>query len=199
MNEIGTIDYKLYGIGKRHSSVRFDDLKITHADQRAVFDKVKIYADNLVENYKAGRGLVMLGNVDTGKTQLASLIIKKAVDMQNGYSRLTTEIDLLDDIARADNFANHITQKEIVQKWVDYKFLAIDDIGVEGLTDKQRARLYAVINGRYAEGRPTIVSSNLDRKNLEKHLGKRNYSRLTSRTASDVLIFGWKEHSEVQS
>lgn len=63
--------------------------------------------------------------------------------------------------------------------------LALDDLGSFRINDWTRELLLPVIDARWSQGRPTIVTSNLD--DLDDKLGERITSRLAHRATVVVL------------
>lgn len=118
-----------------------------------------------------GRNLVLLGPVGVGKTHAAVAACRPAHD--RGLSvRFAPVIELLD--ALRPSSPDEVSLGEIV----DIDRLIIDDLGTQRDTDWTAERLDAVINRRWLEGRPTVVTTNLDPDTLADRLGERTYSRL---------------------
>lgn len=116
--------------------------------------------------------LVLLGAVGVGKTHGA---LAAAHDrFMRGHQVLFAPIgELLDwlDWRRPDS-AIHMA--DLCQ--VD--LLIVDDLGTERSNEWTGERLYLVVNRRWLDGRPTIVTSNLNPDQLGEALGERTWSRL---------------------
>ena len=114
--------------------------------------------------------VLLLGAVGTGKTHTACAMAKQAWDSGLSVSFLPV-VELLDQL-RPDGV------KDALSRVVKVDVLVLDDLGGERPTEWTGERLYAVINRRWLEERPTIVTSNLSPDGLEKAVGPRVWSRL---------------------
>ena len=66
-------------IPARYRGVSFDRSPVTEIDPRVVRE-VRLYVDRIDERLAEGRGLWFMGDVGTGKTTLAMLVSKAALD-----------------------------------------------------------------------------------------------------------------------
>lgn len=123
------------------------------------------------------RNLVLLGAVGVGKTHAAAAAAHLAV-MDGWRARFYPVVDLLDAL-RPGSEGEGATVLENC-KAVD--LLVLDDLGAERPTDWTAERLYALVNRRWLEQRPTIVTSNLSAQGgkgpFVDAVGTRMYSRL---------------------
>lgn len=72
----------------------------------------------------------------------------------------------------------------------DLEVLVLDDLGSERPTEWTAERLYALVNRRWLEERPTICTSNLSPTELEKSVGDRVFSRLVGNGSVGVKLSG---------
>jgi DNA replication protein DnaC len=124
--------------------------------------------------------LVLLGPVGTGKTG-TSLAACKEAQMERGEGVLFLPVAELLDRLRPGGPEHELDRLCVAPR------LIIDDLGSEKPTDWTAERLGVVINRRWLEERPTIVTSNLpptsssanfDGVSLEDVVGERTFSRL---------------------
>lgn len=76
--------------------------------------------------------------------------------------------------------------------------LLIDDVGAEKLTEWAAATLDKLLDVRWQESRPTVVTSNLTADALAEHVGARAWSRLTGNGSLVLRLTGAdlrREHS----
>jgi len=139
--------------------------------------KVKGWADS-----PAGRNLVLVGTVGSGKTWLACAAARPRF-MAGDDLAFMPIVELLDALRPGgpDN---------AMEEACGVDLLIIDDLGTEKPTEWTAERLYAVVNRRWMEERPTIVTSNLDPEELETAVGARMYSRLVGSDAVTVRLTG---------
>ena len=124
--------------------------------QNPLMDKARAYVENWKEAYKNNTGLLLFGDVGTGKSFFAGCIANALLDrdvpvlMTNFptiLSRLTgmfpeERIDYIDSIGR-------------------YDLLILDDLGVERNTSYAMEQMFQVVDRRYRSCKPLIVTTNL--------------------------------------
>lgn len=134
------------------------------------------------------QGLYLTGPVGTGKTHtawsalaawcLAADIAPRGETTGCWDTRIrptvifTRLVDLLDDLRPGDEVRQRVRDCQMAD------LLAIDDIGAEKPSEWTQERLYSVIDHRYANCLPLIVTSNLPPKGLAAQAGDRTASRL---------------------
>ena len=127
--------------------------------------------------------LVLSGSVGTGKTHLAKSIA--ASQLQYGRQCfVSTWPDLL-DLLRAGYQKD---AKDNMQQRLDWikqvELLVIDDLGVEARTDWGLEQLYRVVNWRYDNNKPLVLTTNLSTEQLTR-LEARVASRLSEGAQTD--------------
>jgi DNA replication protein DnaC len=136
--------------------------------------ELRSFVREIDANLDAGRGLWLTGGFGTGKTALAMIVSKAAIDRGRSvaiYScpRLLGVIrDSIDDGA-VIGFLDKLTAADL---------LHIDDLGAEHRTEWVLEQLYSIINARYQEQRSTLITSNLGCDELAEEIGERIVSRL---------------------
>ena len=139
-----------------------------------ISDAMQNYVKNFTEFKKDGKGLLLYGNVGTGKTYLAACIANALIE--EGYSVLMT------DFARLTNKIQGMFEGK--QEYIDglnkYTLLIIDDLGIERKTEFMQELVYNVINSRYKSGLPFIITTNLTADELKKPQDV-GYSRIYDR------------------
>lgn len=127
-------------------------------DDRAnerVTNAMQKYVDNFAEFRKQGKGLLLYGNVGTGKTYAACEVANALID--KGYPALVT------NFARLTNTIQGMYEGK--QKYIDslnqFDLLVIDDLGVERKSEFMQEMVYNIIDSRYRAGLPLIVTTNL--------------------------------------
>ena len=99
-------------------------------------------------------GLVLWGDVGTGKTFFAACIANALVE-QNVSVKMTNFSTILNDLfAESD-------KNKYLDRLNDHNLLIIDDLGIERGTEYALEQVYNVIDTRYKSGKPLIVTTNL--------------------------------------
>jgi DNA replication protein DnaC len=163
-------------IPRRYRDVSFDRPPVTEIERRVVA-VTRHYTDTIAEQLEAGRGLWFMGPVGTGKTTLAMLVSKAALEAGRSvavYSlpRLLNEIR---DTHRAER--SHI---DLLDRLTAVDLLHLDDVGAERTNEWVLEELYSIVNARYEEQRSIVITTNiLDREALCEQITERTVSRLT--------------------
>jgi DNA replication protein DnaC len=146
--------------------------------KRIVLEAVRAYIDDLDAKIAAGRGLWLEGDVGTGKTTLAMLVSKKAIEA--GHSVAIYSLPrLLARIRRTyDGDAGQLSYLQFFERLTSVDLLHIDDLGAEKRSDWVLEQLYAIVDERYATNRSIIVTTNMEVSELEEQIGRRTVSRL---------------------
>jgi len=180
-------------IPPRYRGVSFDrppvsDMAHDLATKAAVAE-VRRYIEQLDERLGEGRGLWLFGDTGTGKTTLAMLVSKAALEA--GHSVAIYSLPkLLARIRRTyDSEPGGDSYLAFFERLTSVDLLHIDDLGAEKRSDWVLEQLYALINERYESQRSVIVTTNLPEAELEGQIGARTVSRL-SEICDGVPLFG---------
>ena len=173
-------------IPRRYRDVAFERPPVIEMD-RDVVRATRDFTDSIDEQLGAGRGLWIMGPVGTGKTTLAMLVSKAALEAGRSvaiYSlpRLLNEIR---DIHRAER--SHI---DLLDRLTAVDLLHVDDVGAERTNEWVLEELYSIVNSRYEEQRSIVITTNIDDHDaLCEQIGARTVSRLTE-MCQEMLLSG---------
>jgi DNA replication protein DnaC len=173
-------------IPAKYRGASFDRPPVTDMDATVV-DDIRGYIEDIDANLEAGRGLWLTGDVGTGKTTLAMLVSKAA--LEGGYSVAIYSLPrLLARIRRTyDADAGEQSYLEFFERLTAVDLLHLDDLGVEKRTDWVLEQLYALVDERYESQRAMVVTTNLDEPDLRQQIGERTVSRLMEICGHNVL------------
>jgi len=171
-------------IPKRYRAISFEHSDVIDIERRCPTQvrEIRAFAGNISANLDAGHGLWLTGSFGTGKTALAMIVSKAAIDAGRTvaiYScpRLLSVIrESIDPPSRGGSPGGGVL--DFLDRLAAADLLHIDDLGAEHRTDWVLEQLYTIINARYEDERSTIVTSNLGRDELAAQLGERTVSRL---------------------
>jgi DNA replication protein DnaC len=164
------------GLGKRFAQRKFETFKPTPETQGA-FDACVAFCDNFTEDSK---GLRLVGSYGCGKTHLTASIIHRLAEQGIGGVFVVVP-ELLRAIRRGYNQQNDDSDR-LVKLTEEAPLLVLDDLGAEKPSDWVREQLYVIINRRYENMLPTIVTSNCTTQELVERVGQRTVSRLIEMT-----------------
>jgi DNA replication protein DnaC len=175
-------------IPPKFRGVSFDRPPVTQMDAFVV-KRVRDYCEHLVQNLDDGRGMWFFGSSGTGKTSLAMLISRTA--LESGRSVAIYSLPkLLSRIRQTyDAEIGEQSYAQFFERLASVDLLHLDDLGVEKQTEWVLEQLYALINERYERQRSLIVTSNLEDDELETQLGTRVVSRLVEICGDPVLLY----------
>ena len=154
---------------------------------RGAVDEIRRYLGDLEANLVAGRGVWLYGDPGTGKTTLAMLVSKIA--LEQGHSVAIYSLPkLLARIRRTyDSEPGGDSYLSFFERLTSVDLLHIDDLGAEKRSDWVLEQLYALVNERYESQRSILVTTNLDELQLKEQIGQRTVSRLVE-MCSDCMI-----------
>jgi DNA replication protein DnaC len=163
-------------IPRKYQGVAFDRPPVTEIDPSRV-QIVRRYVRNLDENLEHGRGLWFYGDPGTGKTSLAMLVSKTALEAGRSVAIYSLP-RLLAEIRSTYEEGSRHTYVGLLDRLAEVDLLHIDDVGAENSTGWVLEQLYSIVNARYEEQRSIVLTTNLQTDELEEQLRKRVVSRL---------------------
>jgi DNA replication protein DnaC len=163
-------------IPRRYAGSSFDRPPVTDMPAPQV-QVVRRFVRDIDANLDAGRGLWFYGSVGTGKTTLAMLVSRSALDAGRSvaiYSlpRLLAEIRATFETDSEGSYVGFLDRLAAVD------LLHVDDVGAERTSDWVLEQLYAIVNARYEDERSVIITTNLERDALVEQIRERTVSRL---------------------
>ena len=146
------------------------------------------------------KNLILCGGVGVGKTHLMSATanriilnrvyacskegiadhVKQGILPQKPPLYYIREIDLCDLAFRLNDYAMRDDADDTLNICCERGLLCIDDLGIKTTyNERERALMYNIIDHRYINGLPTIITTNLTPNEIKGLLGIRSYDRLT--------------------
>lgn len=167
-------------IPRKYRGVGFDrpPLPLIESLNPAPVKAVRRYAGAIGERLAGGQGLWLMGSVGTGKTTLAMLVSKAALEAGHSVAIYSLP-DLLRDIRRTfGDLPGAPSHDEFFERLTSVDLLHLDDLGAEKSSEWVLEELYSLINRRYEDQRSVVVTTNLDQDELKRQIGERTVSRL---------------------
>lgn len=161
-------------VPRRFQKKRLEDFDPTY--QKGAWKIACRYCERFEEVRRENKnGLCFIGPPGTGKSHLAYGILNSL--LAKGVPGVCGSVPEVMDLLRPQAGPGQDTQERLeLLKTLDVVIL--DDLGAERSTEWVTERLYVIINARYNEILPTIITSNLELEELEKLPG---WERITSR------------------
>ncbi len=121
--------------------------------------------------------LIMLGTPGTGKTYFSMAVSNYFMENeQNVY--YTNSRRFLQDIQ--NGIGQSKSQYETIQQIASYDILILDDLGASTNNEWQKEVFLDLIDQRYSQQKPTIITSNISFENMKNVLGERIERRLNN-------------------
>lgn len=183
------------GIPERFKDRTFDSFTAETEKQERALSTASLYAERFSAIRERGCCLLMLGNVGTGKTHLATAILRSVID--SGYTGLYIRVTDVLRLMRSAFNRSDVTEQEILDTITGVDLLVLDEVGVAiGDGEKRQAMLYDVLDTRYADKKPSVLLANMTASDMESYLGRRLYDRLME-DGGVALEFTWGSHRRV--
>ena len=176
-------------IPRRYRGVSFDRAPVTDLARVAPEQvrTVRRFVTDVDANLNAGNGLWIHGDVGTGKTTLAMLVSKAALD--SGRSVAIYSLPRLLNLLR-ESIDQEGGLVEFIDRLTGVDLLHIDDLGAENQTPWVLEQLYSIVNARYEAERSIVATTNLMPDQLDERLGARTVSRLVEVCGDPLPLFG---------
>lgn len=148
------------------------------------------YCDNFLKAKEDGVGLLLLGNAGTGKTFYSSCIANEL--KSKGFTVLS--FNLTKYLNELRNFEDSSTEKNLMQAIKEVDFMVVDDVGNEKLTDWGKEKMFGLFNEIYLHKKSCIITTNLDKKQLEHHFLINDSNKIVDRIMElcKPFIFDWE-------
>lgn len=154
-------------MSKRNLSYKFDNFEPNNSN-RKIFNNLKNYSEKLVNGIEK-KGLILVGNNGVGKTHLACSIANKLIE--NGTPVIYgTLINLLAELRNSYDTDNNISEMEIIKLYENVDLLIIDDLGKEKPSEWALEKLFTIINSRYENDLPVIITTNYNQNSIIERL-----------------------------
>lgn len=145
---------------------------------KEIIKKTKNYVKHFEEMRKDNVGLLLYGNVGSGKTYIACSIANAIITEYSYNVKMRNFAQILNDLQKG-RFT--LDRNEYIEQITNPALLILDDFGIERNTEYALEQIYNVINARYLKARPTIITTNLNFKDIEQEQEDIMLGRIYSR------------------
>jgi DNA replication protein DnaC len=179
-------------IGPRFAERTFESFEVADGNAEALIVAKDVASDPTLGAYVWG---VYTGQ---GKSHLAGAIVNSSIASGTPAVFITDE-RLMRKIRDTYTPRGHVKDGEldIIDRLVHVPVLVLDDLGTEPFTAHAAAKFYALINGRFEEKLPLIVTSNVSladlgvqwaKSGVEQHLSNKLIGRLRDMCTFKVQV-----------
>lgn len=156
-------------LGRRFRERTFETFVVREHTRKA-FEIALDYAKNFESYKEKGEGLFITGGYGVGKTHLAAAIANYLISNEIATVIFGNVTTLLGRIRHTYSDGSQYEEEQVMKELYDVDLLIIDDLGKEKPTEWVEEKLYTVINERYENYRPIVVTSNLKLEEIEQRL-----------------------------
>ena len=154
-------------MSKRNLNYKFENFEV-NSNNKKVYQSLKEYSEKLANSVER-KGLILVGNNGVGKTHLACSIANELI--KNGIPIIYgTLINLLAELKNTYDVYNNISEMKIIKLYEKVDLLIIDDLGKEKPSEWGLEKLFTIINSRYENNLPVIITTNYDQNSLINRL-----------------------------
>jgi len=183
-------------VPRRFRGVSFDRPPVTLIEPTVVAE-VRRYVTDIHDRLDRGRGLWLMGDVGTGKTTLAMLVSKSALDAGRTVAIYSLP-RLLSELRKTFEESSDLSYLQLLDSLASVDLLHIDDVGAEKSSEWVIEQLYAIVNTRYEEEKAIVLTTNLDEASLREQITERTVSRLVEMCGDPLPLFGADQRRELQ-
>lgn len=199
---------KNFKIPKRFRNKKFNNYDLERGNNK-VFKKVKSYADNFDKHHKNGTWLVLAGGYGLGKTHLAlaaareSLMFFAKKMAEKSRSTIYSGVEKIKFISSSEMIqairdsydSDQLDERQLMNIYKKTSLLIIDDLGTEKASEWQQEKIYIILNYRYNEMLPTIITTNLSGAELTQHISPRVVERMIEAADRGKYMLNFKGDS----
>jgi len=144
------------GIPKRYRKCKFNNYEPKNPYQLRALKKCKefFYSFPFVK-----RGILLYGPPGTGKTHLATALLRNVIEFKGLRGIFCDFRGLLMDLR--SSYENRGPSSEILDVVRKAPLLVLDDVGAERNTEWAREIFAEIVNYRYTQSLPTVITTNL--------------------------------------
>ncbi len=182
-------------IPKRFAHRSLANYRAEHKGQAEALRFCRHYVKTFDQIAENGRCMVLLGKPGTGKTHLGAGMANDLMRTTSHSAVYRTVGSILQAIRATYDRSSEATEASILASLIEPSLLVLDEVGVskEQPSDFELTTLFAIINGRYEQVKPTVVISNLGPEQLPVAMGERCVDRLRE-GGMIVVPFEWESH-----
>lgn len=163
---------KLNSIFPRYREVSIDTLTIPPSEDGEPFSAKAMRWIN------RPKSLILQGKAGRGKTHFMFALVKEmflSKGLRIGDIRYFDHVDL--DRRLQEQMIKYKSSRGLIEQLCDVPILVLDDFGIDTGTQRHERDFYEIFNKRFGNNLITIISTNLDEKEIYKSYGERISSR----------------------
>lgn len=141
---------------------------------------------DMLDAISDGGGIYICGVQGAGKTWTACRIAKGWMFRGMGDARFVSSVRLLSEIG--STYGGNGSEERVLAKYANCDLLVVDDLGKEVPSQWSMSKMFALFDTRYANKRPTIVTTQFDIGSLFERM-----SRSGDRETAKAIVSRFRE------
>lgn len=166
----------------------------TNQKQAVVVARLVDYVTNDLRNLQTAKNIIFMGATGGGKTHLASAVLRMQAAAYR-HARYVTSAQAVAAV-RSTWGRNDVSESRVFQDLAHEDLLLIDEVGQRDSGENAQEILSQLIDMRYKRA-PTIITTNLTKDQLIKHLGDRAFDRLNENLI--LINCDWGSYRQAQA
>jgi DNA replication protein DnaC len=179
------------GIPPRYMEASLDSWKSGSPAMDKVKDKLVNYCASFDIALERGNNLIFIGQPGTGKTYAACCVIREIVVKRDHTAAYVTASEFLLRLRNSYGQDSEECEMDVFADYTTPSLLVLDEVGRHKDSKHASDSLFALLDRRYREVRPTIIISNMSKEEIIDYLGEALVSRL--RQGGQMLGFYWED------
>jgi len=123
---------------------------------------------DMLDTLRDGGGIYICGVQGAGKTWMACRIAKGWLSRGLGDARFVSSVNLISEIG--SSYGGNGNESQVLSKYMFCDLLIVDDLGKEVPSQWSLSKLFEIFDSRYANNRPTIVTTQFDSASLARRM-----------------------------
>lgn len=185
--------FKLSGVSGRFKQKRLGDLE----SKIALYKECEKYVQRWPEMRQNGFGFYFWGNVGAGKTHTATALANELMEKQMVEVLFLSMPETVSRVKKTFDSPLKTIDASLFDKMKEVELLVIDDLGVEKLSDWLESEMYQIVDYRWKNQKPMIITSNQSLDDLYKHYKPQIASRIWS--CCKAIKFADKDRRKVKT
>lgn len=142
-----------------------------------LFNIAQRYCKNFSEVKKNGLGFIIYGPPGNGKTYTANCIANNLLNKE--YTVICVSVNaLLERIKKTYSTWGKEGEDTVLNGLTNADLLVLDDLGTEQESNWTTSKIYNIIDSRYRNGLPLIITTNYTMEHLKEKYGYRTADRI---------------------
>jgi len=171
---------RLSKLSPAYLNAKLEDLK----DSGALQKTCKLYLDNWEKIKPLGLGYYFWGNVGAGKTYTAAILANELMKRHFVEVLFLKMPEAVARIKKTFGSDKKNPDKDLFDKMREVEMLILDDLGIEKVSDWLADEIYQVVEHRYSNNLPMIITSNQSLSDIGQVYREQVASRITQKTKS---------------